>query len=558
MTDKDLRKLSASGRSRSAASSASFGAEGLAFDDSWVTTRVTYVSFRGPINRTRVDMPFHVTSLDWQESDRLLARLLTASSGPTDAIPVGGYGTFDGAVTQSMDNPRIAVHFAARHPRMERHLGGREGTSSSRPLRGRDRRRHRRSTPEAAIRADGRFSLGPARKDGGERDQPKVSVTNWAMAICGRPSIQTIGCGRHWRRESDAAASPVCSGRDDADRARAGVEGIIRGATGNLTAPARAWTSMDRMAKSTGAVTGSAQLLVGSTCIRRDGQANPPSRWIGSGSSSAADRHPEFRSARVSELRPPTYHVTGESTTSSPATGHRPHRRRAHVAGNAINFERFDVTSNLLQIIGSGKIGLDDAYTSALTLTFVNSSLDPYINAFKAFPYTKLQVSGKMNVAGPLADWEHLRADATITNSSLTLFDYELHNDSPIVLSYDQDSVKIGRLELVGQGTRLALTGGLSVAKQTVDIGATGTASLEILKGYRDLTGAGQATQACEGPWSVRCSPCLRTSRTGASATTRCRAALYTSTGGSSSTDFDQSRRRTRRWARASSHSAAT
>ena len=53
----------------------------------WAATEKTYVELRG---RTawaqRSQIPFHVTSLDWQESDRVLAGIMTAFGAPTGAI----------------------------------------------------------------------------------------------------------------------------------------------------------------------------------------------------------------------------------------------------------------------------------------------------------------------------------------------------------------------------------------------------------------------------------------------------------------------------------------
>jgi hypothetical protein len=366
---------------------------------------------------------------------------------------------------------------------------------------------------EAAIRADGRFSLGYPRKDGGEEINAKVSVRNWPLV-----DLRHAFDLDDWPLDGTLAAADLKlnglysgllgDGTMHIEHGHAWKESF-ESATGNLTFTGK---GMDidgiRMTKSTGSVTGSAQLRWTDKTYAFD--ATGTKIPVESLDRFRIEKAPltgvlNFEARGSSSFDAPTYHVTGDVDylfAGDQGIGHI--GGELTVADNAINFERFDVTSNLLQVIGSGKIGLDDNYTSAVTLTFVNSSLDPYINAFKAFPYTKLQVSGKMDVAGPLADWARLRADATITNSSLTLFDYELHNESPIVLSFDQNAVKIGRLELVGQGTRLALTGGLSVSDQTVDIGATGTASLEILKGYRDLTGAGQATLGAQvkGPWA--------------------------------------------------------
>ena len=56
-------------------------------------TEQTYVEFEGRTaygERSRI--PFHVTSADWQESDRVLAGILTAFGRRSSAGAVGGYG----------------------------------------------------------------------------------------------------------------------------------------------------------------------------------------------------------------------------------------------------------------------------------------------------------------------------------------------------------------------------------------------------------------------------------------------------------------------------------
>ena len=97
--------------------------------------RDTYVSFEG---RTaygeRSEIPFHVTSTDWQESDRVLAGIMTAFGAPTTAVAVGGYGQFDGTMRLAFRRPRIDGRFTRPAPaRLGRRLGhGRPATWSSR------------------------------------------------------------------------------------------------------------------------------------------------------------------------------------------------------------------------------------------------------------------------------------------------------------------------------------------------------------------------------------------------------------------------------------------
>src|SRR5262249_34398074 len=77
------------------------GSVGYTLDPEWITiapggwaaTGKTYVEFTGRTAWSeRSMMPFHVTSVDWLESDRLLAGIMTALGSPTSAIDIGGRG----------------------------------------------------------------------------------------------------------------------------------------------------------------------------------------------------------------------------------------------------------------------------------------------------------------------------------------------------------------------------------------------------------------------------------------------------------------------------------
>ena len=95
-----------------------FGPEWITLAPSWVATPRTYVAFEG---RTaygeRSRFPFHVTSADWQESDRVLAGLLTAFGAPTREVAVGGYGQFDGVMVGALRQPRVEGRFAGQQLR---------------------------------------------------------------------------------------------------------------------------------------------------------------------------------------------------------------------------------------------------------------------------------------------------------------------------------------------------------------------------------------------------------------------------------------------------------
>ena len=138
--------------------------EWITLGPSWVATPKTYVEFQGETaygQRSRI--PFHVTSLDWQESDRVLAGIMTAFGSPTGAIPIGGYGEFDGVMLEAFSRPRIEGQvLRRRHARVERRLGqgprrrGDREQLRRRQERGRSppgpRRSRRRACSRSAIR----------------------------------------------------------------------------------------------------------------------------------------------------------------------------------------------------------------------------------------------------------------------------------------------------------------------------------------------------------------------------------------------------------------------
>ena len=80
-----------------------------------LATEDTFITFNGDTTwggeRSRI--PFHVTSANWQESDRLLAGLMTAFGSPTRAQPFDGAGEFDGVLTGAFRRPRVEGTCAA-------------------------------------------------------------------------------------------------------------------------------------------------------------------------------------------------------------------------------------------------------------------------------------------------------------------------------------------------------------------------------------------------------------------------------------------------------------
>ena len=120
----------------------------------WTATEKTYVEFKG---RTawaqRSQIPFHVTSLDWQESDRVLAGIMTAFGAPTGAIDIGGRGEFDGVHARVVLE---AAHRGALRRRPHARLGHDLGPRRRRPRHRERLRRHQEERHRARGIADRR------------------------------------------------------------------------------------------------------------------------------------------------------------------------------------------------------------------------------------------------------------------------------------------------------------------------------------------------------------------------------------------------------------------
>src|SRR6185436_19149447 len=147
-------------------------------DRAWAATASTYVGFEG---RTAYgldsQLPFHVTSLDWQESDRVLAAIMTAFGAPTGAIEIGGTGEFDGVMLESFSRPRITGAFTGDrmrawdvnwgHATAKLAIENSYVTITESSI----------TSGGSEIKAEGVFSLGFPRRDKGEEIDARVRMS---------------------------------------------------------------------------------------------------------------------------------------------------------------------------------------------------------------------------------------------------------------------------------------------------------------------------------------------------------------------------------------------
>lgn len=480
---------------------------------STIATADTYVEFEG---RTAYgeesQLPFHVSSADWQESDREFAGVLTAFGSHTNAIPVGGYGSFDGEMVKTFRRPHIAGTFAVeRMYAFDVDWGAATGAAIIENSYA-DVTNVVVSSGNSLIRADGRFSLGYPRRDGGEEINARVILTQRPLADL-----------RH------------AFALDDYD-----VDGTFSGefhVYGNYERP----YGFGRMAIMNGvsygepfeAATANVRLEGGG--VRLDGIEAQKSSGRGGGAAfvdwaSATysfnfDAHgiPVEDLAMVHSGGLPLSGVLdftagGSGLFDLPRYDVRLTVRDFFLADEGIGEVVGDIgisgevmtlkveaASSRLAVSGAGRIAMTPEMDAEMSFNVTNTSLDPYIRAFepKLSPFTTAVASGRIRVVGELANIDQLLVDATVDRLDVSLFDYRLHNATPIRMALDRHSVRVAELRLVGEDTQLDVSGLVNLHDSRIAMRANGDANLGILQGFvPSIRSSGRATleAAIEGP----------------------------------------------------------
>jgi hypothetical protein len=488
--------------------------EWISLEKSWAATPKTYVEFEGRTafgERSRI--PFHVTSLDWQESDRVLAGIMTVFGSSTGAIPIGGYGEFDGLMLNTFTKPRIEGVFNGNRMRAWDVVWG-EGRADlviensyafvkSAVIR----------SGSSEILADGQFSLGYPRRDHGEEINARVRITQ-------RP----LGDLRHAFELDDYPLEGLVSGdyhlygnyETPFGYGRLIIEkGVAYGETFDLAQSSLrfegAGVRLDALeiTKGSGSATGAA--WVG---------------WDGNYSFNVDGRRIAVESLATVKLpqAPPSgllqFNANGTGTFESPRydvklrvddlfagdEGIGALTARLALRGDLLTAD-LEAASPRLSVSGSGRLALTPEMDAELSLRFADTSLDPYLRFVQPglSPFATAVADGTVRVVGELADIDHLLVDTRVERLDLKLFDYPLKNDGPIQLLLDKHTVDVTRLRLVGDGTQLELGGGVALHEGTINLEAKGDANLGILQAFfRNLRSRGNAALSARitGPLS--------------------------------------------------------
>jgi hypothetical protein len=481
-----------------------FGPEWVDVAPSRIATETTFVEFQGrTAYGARSVIPFHVTSAEWQESDRLLAGIITAFGSPTRAAEMGGAGTFDGVLLNAFSAPRIEGVFAATRMRA---WDVEWGSGQSRIV---VENAYVDVTDGVArkgngtLRASGRFALGFPRKDGGEEINAVIKVDNWdlvdfrhAFVLDRYPYDGNVFGEFHLYGEYLAphgfgrlSVAPLIVFGETLTSASAALRFVGPGV----------WLdSLDIRKGATGVVRGAAHVeWAGAYSFNVDGRQIP----VESIDMLAFPQAPltgmlDFTSSGSGIFLEPTYDVdfrVRDLFVKDEGIGDV--KGRLELRNDDVNFS-FDAASTRLALSGAGKVTLLGSYPGDITLRITDASLDPYARVFapSLSPFATAVASGTLRISGTLASLDNIVARMQVDSLDLKLFDYRLRNDGPMDASLEQGIVRVGRFKLSGEDTQLTLNGNVDVMQDILGLRAEGAANLGILQAFmKDIRGSGRA-----------------------------------------------------------------
>ena len=489
-----------------------FGPEQVEISSSRVATESTLVEFEGQTaygGASRI--PFHVSSADWQESDRVFAGLLTAFGARTRAIPIGGYGTFDGVMTETFRRPRIEGDFSGEQMRAWDVVWGAIKGSAVIENSYVDVSDVVIMSGNSRIRTTGRFSIGYPRSDGGEEINARIEIRGRPVADLRHAfTIDEYNLDGLLNGEFDINGkylTPSGLGNMEITAGVAYGEPFESATAGVRLEGEGARLENIQVTKGGGRGTGAAFVgWNGTYSFNFDG------RSIAAESLAAAQKSPRPLAGIID------FTAGGSGTFQSPRYDVRTTIRDVFVADEGIGqivgnlsvdndllTVRFEAASPRLAVSGSGRIALTPELDTELTITVSDTSLDPYVRAFRPqlSPYTTAVASGSIRVVGELADVDHLLVDATVERLDLRLFDYALRNARPIRIALDRHAVRVTDMRLAGEDTQLDISGLVNLHDSRIAIRATGDANLAVLQGFvGNVRSSGMAALSAtlEGP----------------------------------------------------------
>jgi hypothetical protein len=484
----------------------SFAGDHISIASGQVSTEETFVTFAGTTSFSGQNsrLPFHVSSANWQESDRLLAGLMTAFGSSTRATGMDGAGEFDGEMTGAFRRPRIEGHFRGRAMQaFDVVWGDAEGdvvvenayanVTNAVITRGQSR-----------MEITGLFSLGFPRRDGGEEINARIRIDR-------RPVFDLLDA-------FDLEDYPV-TGSLSGDFHLYGPYTRPFGFGEMTIADGTAYKETFSTASAGLRFEGGGVRLNGIQISKGGGNVRGAAfvGWNGTYSFNAEGRELAVESVNIATFANlPQFTGLARFTAGGTATFDEPRydvqidvqdlffgdegigevTGRLSVRDDLLTYE-VEAASARLAVSGTGRMTLADAHANGeLTFRVTDTALDPYVRAFKPdfSPYTTATASGTIRVLGDLYDLNSLRVTTTVEQLDMRVVDYRLRNQGPIQLSTEGQTLRLDTLRVVGEDTALDLTGSVDLPKQALSLQANGAANLAVLQGFlRDIRSSGRA-----------------------------------------------------------------
>jgi hypothetical protein len=470
---------------------------------SHLATPATFVQFYGHTAfGDQSQIPFKVSSIDWQESDRLLSAFMTAFGRPTREFAVAGRGEFDGVMLGEFTNPRIEAAFTGEAIRAWNVPWGQ----------GRGRIVVENAYLDvfdgvfdqatSAVAVDGRFAVGFPRADGGEEINARFVLTSLpsqrlrnVFSVDGYqidgPVTGEIRLYGHYKRLfgfGSLKMTELVAWGEPFDVATAGLRFEGEG------------VRIDGLALEKGA-----GQITGAIFVRWDGtySLNIDGRDIAVDSiqaltniEAALGGVASFMATGAGVLANPRYELRGAITDLSVnevVVGQL--SGRVNIRDGVMGLE-IEAGSPSLAISGAGRVELTPSSDVDLLFRFTNTTLDPYVRAYApSMPEeTSMVVSGTLQVTGPLRDVDSLLVQATVEQLEFGFFDYMVRNDAVVEVVLDQNVLQIQQMDLVGDGTALTFVGQVGLVDEQISLHAEGDANLGVLQGFfSDLRSSGTA-----------------------------------------------------------------
>jgi translocation and assembly module TamB len=471
-----------------------YGPEWIDIGPSRLATPETYVELEGRTaygDRSRID--FHVTSADWQESDRTFAGVLTAFGLRTGVISVGGHGTFDGVMVESVRRPRIEGRFAGEQMRafdvVWGSVAGRAVIQNSYT----DVSDVVVGSGGAVMRVDGRFSLGFPRADGGEEINARIRLAGWPMTDLRHAfELDDYDVDGFFTGEFHVFGpylKPLGFGQMTIARGVAYGESFETATAGVLLEGEGVRLDSLQIVKSSGRAIGAAWVgFDGTYSFNLDARGIPVDAvdMMRSTAVPTLSGRLDFVAGGSGTFERPRYDV--RVTMSDFFVGDEGIGQvsgELNIIGEVLTL-KLEAASPRLAVSGAGRIEMTAGMNAELSFNVADTSLDPYVRAFSPgiSPFTTAIASGRVRVTGQLANIDELVVEATVDGLDLRLFDYRLRNATPIQIALDRHAIRVTQMRLIGDETRLDITGVADLHDERIDLRATGDAGLGILQGF--------------------------------------------------------------------------